>query len=1027
MAVSVVHSEEVAWDSGGLNPTWSGFIPDEGNVLVFVRADRAGYTAPYFPDGWTVRAESEAGNHGETWTYDGAAVMTKTSDGTETGITFSQTGSNNKHQGYIVELAGADESTIALGSWTYGLEFDASMETAAVTPDVGLAGIVFGFFIHGHNGADLELAAGSGYTGLWIDDDDEDAHPHTVLEYKLVNPASGTYSPDATAASGNAWQSVAFSLSSGPLAECEAPVSYDVYSLGDATSPALTYLATLCDAFDKSFRVELDGTGSGKFSINRSSSDATAAILGDGDGDVRYVQVRIPGITGWDTARFGFFIEEGDFRLLDSDEEGGETLKFSGHGSLAYLDFAVMGTHSYITGGMDPYTGLWRLYLAGTGSKPGQMLGRIIEEAQDAGRPTVPLPLLTDTFDYTNDSNAAAWASSTATDEFAAQIGESLLSVAGRLIGTGALTIQMSPTFVLSAYNTFGTDRSSTTFAANKVRFVGGTNIAEGLSRQVRPTRVATHEWVYGEAEASAVTDLADAATRVTREAFLSTVGSITATLEAVGDADLAERLLRSESLSVRIALGDDDSTGLYMPWDDFWVGDTVTLHTGTGEFDYDNVAFKVAAINVIEGPAAKLATDLEVRVELGSTQMSPGQPTGTSISASPGGGSSSVPFHSHPSSSTVSAWKEPVRAASTGNLTISGPGATIDGVAMAAQDRFLAKDQTAGAENGIYVWLGAATAAVRAADFASGAQALGAIVPVTEGTINADRVFVCTTNEAITLGTTALAFKHLALLPFGGGEDDVFPHGSMGAAETFDPADGNWHHGTFDAACTFTFTAPRSGRGCTLLLELAQNGTGGFAVTLPASFSNKAALEAAQITTASTTSFLLAWTRDGGTTWYGQWVGSSGSALTIEDEGTPLATAATTLDFVGAGVTASGTGAEKTITIPGDAAHIADTTDAHDASAISFSPTGTIAATDVQAAIAEVASEAGTSGDKFVVDPGSPSYAGTGPTVTLTSVFGITSGGAPYYNAANVTSGEEAALMRDPTSGSYFLRDYNF
>jgi hypothetical protein len=39
---------------------------------------------------------------------------------------------------------------------------------------------------------------------------------------------------------------------------------------------------------------------------------------------------------------------------------------------------------------------------------------------------------------------------------------------------------------------------------------------------------------------------------------------------------------------------------------------------------------------------------------------------------------------------------------------------------------------------------------------------------------------------------------------------------------------------------------------------------------------------------------------------------------LTVEEEGTPLATAATTLDFVGAGVVASGTGAEKTITISG-------------------------------------------------------------------------------------------------------------
>ena len=43
--------------------------------------------------------------------------------------------------------------------------------------------------------------------------------------------------------------------------------------------------------------------------------------------------------------------------------------------------------------------------------------------------------------------------------------------------------------------------------------------------------------------------------------------------------------------------------------------------------------------------------------------------------------------------------------------------------------------------------------------------------------------------------------------------------------------------------------------------------------------------------------------------------------------------------------------------------AHTGDTSDAHDASAISFSPTGTVAATDVQAAIAEVASEASAGG----------------------------------------------------------------
>ena len=45
---------------------------------------------------------------------------------------------------------------------------------------------------------------------------------------------------------------------------------------------------------------------------------------------------------------------------------------------------------------------------------------------------------------------------------------------------------------------------------------------------------------------------------------------------------------------------------------------------------------------------------------------------------------------------------------------------------------------------------------------------------------------------------------------------------------------------------------------------------------------------------------------------------GGGGSSITIQDEGSSLSTAATTINFVGDGVTASGTGATKTITISG-------------------------------------------------------------------------------------------------------------
>lgn len=80
-------------------------------------------------------------------------------------------------------------------------------------------------------------------------------------------------------------------------------------------------------------------------------------------------------------------------------------------------------------------------------------------------------------------------------------------------------------------------------------------------------------------------------------------------------------------------------------------------------------------------------------------------------------------------------AWKDSVRVASTANLTLSGPGATIDGITMASGDRFLAKDQSAQSANGIYVWTGAATPATRAPDANTAAELEAAVVTVEEGT----------------------------------------------------------------------------------------------------------------------------------------------------------------------------------------------------------------------------------------------------------------------------------------------------
>ena len=103
--------------------------------------------------------------------------------------------------------------------------------------------------------------------------------------------------------------------------------------------------------------------------------------------------------------------------------------------------------------------------------------------------------------------------------------------------------------------------------------------------------------------------------------------------------------------------------------------------------------------------------------------------------------------------------WHGAVRVASTGNINLASPGAAIDGVTMATGNRFLAKDQTAGAENGVYVWNGATAAATRAADGVTGTLNAGAAFYVDEGTVNADTAFTVTTDDTITVGTTAIAF----------------------------------------------------------------------------------------------------------------------------------------------------------------------------------------------------------------------------------------------------------------------------
>lgn len=114
---------------------------------------------------------------------------------------------------------------------------------------------------------------------------------------------------------------------------------------------------------------------------------------------------------------------------------------------------------------------------------------------------------------------------------------------------------------------------------------------------------------------------------------------------------------------------------------------------------------------------------------------------------------------------------KDAVLAASTANVTIATPGASIDGVTLAAGNRVLLKDQSTGSQNGIYIWNGAAVPMTRATDAdGTGGQGSelrgGSIVYVTSGTANGDKAFAITTpNADVNIGTDSMTWTQ-----FGGG-----------------------------------------------------------------------------------------------------------------------------------------------------------------------------------------------------------------------------------------------------------------
>lgn len=223
-------------------------------------------------------------------------------------------------------------------------------------------------------------------------------------------------------------------------------------------------------------------------------------------------------------------------------------------------------------------------------------------------------------------------------------------------------------------------------------------------------------------------------------------------TLSCIGDVDLesapGSTLTVKSSATISVASGGTLSgvSGATMNW-----AGTVNFQSG-------------ADVNVQSGGGVDVQSGGDVTFESGGTLVI-NDITNTTFTGTPTSATHAVNKGYVDGLLTGISWKEPVVVRAPSNVTLSAPGATIDGVAMSAGDRFLAVEQSTGTEDGIYEWNGAAVAATRSADAAAGSSFANAAVFVEQGN-SADTAWVCTNDS----GSDVIGTDALTMVKFAGG-----------------------------------------------------------------------------------------------------------------------------------------------------------------------------------------------------------------------------------------------------------------
>lgn len=360
------------------------------------------------------------------------------------------------------------------------------------------------------------------------------------------------------------------------------------------------------------YRGEANGTGAGRFSLR---ADTTDAGFIDPRG-LQYVRVvREDTVAETEVVVGGFFLDSGDFTALD--EKGTRLLTFGGAGVLSYLARAIIAEETYIAGAEGPFDDTWHWYY----STPGAILERMVTEAQEVTRPQNPIPDVTPTFTVLLDSDGNSWGSLWDHWLFEERVGGNLLALTERLMQHN-LYVEMDPdTWDLNAWDadTHRRDRTGASWGTSVIRFQSPTaedittgNIKSDAKRAISAFIKRSDLLVGDKGIYTWVAGTSD----IDWEGFYPTQDEDGTSHATVGAAQLSARSDAGDTLRLRIRLGTTPASGYYLPFEHILLDDLVTVHTGTGQWDFDEQTFPVAALTVSLRPGG----DWDCWVDLGSS-----------------------------------------------------------------------------------------------------------------------------------------------------------------------------------------------------------------------------------------------------------------------------------------------------------------------------------------------------------------------------------------------------------------------